>query len=587
MVYQNANEGTSPPYSFTENFDAIAKPGMLRFLEACAACHGNAFDVDRRAEFAKSYRDDLWRSLSSPQTDAEIRGEGDDWNAEGAAEIAAQFEANAIHAEMGGDEAESPPCDPVPPDDPVMAAAAEIAEAQISGDAWTAHSEAALRSAGQLLQDMRNRGVEDNAELVAKWMLKQVRDDRRRAEDEARRQERAEQAKQERPKQDNASSKFALTWLKDVKLTLDDEWLFKGLIPKIGVVSVFGESKSFKTFILIHMAVCATLGRAFAWHKCKNPGVFVYIAAEDAKGVEKRLVGYCMAHGISREDVPIAIVGVAPNLGTVKGDAMPLASAIDTELQGMGYGDPSGIIIDTLNQTLGDAEENGTGMQAFLINAGLIADGFSCPVFAANHVGHAEKGRERGGSQIQGNAATRLQIERVDETPTVVDGVKTFETLIHARKVKNAEDGFSLKATLRQFVLGKDQDGDDVTTLVVDRVEAAEAAPRDFTFRKPCDKAAPVKTTAGEDEALAALAKATKEHGWATPDGEDGPVLADLHVLPVGTVTVSVDEWRDAFRSLDHERGRKACWTAFDRAAGGLVKKNIVGEYSNRRWRLL
>jgi len=170
---------------------------------------------------------------------------------------------------------------------------------------------------------------------------------------------------------------------------------------------------------------------------------------------------------------------------------------------------------------------------------------------------------------------------------TVVDGVKTFETLIHARKVKNAEDGFSLKATLRQFVLGKDQDGDDVTTLVVDRVEAAEAAPRDFTFRKPCDKAAPVKTTAGEDEALAALAKATKEHGWATPDGEDGPVLADLHVLPVGTVTVSVDEWRDAFRSLDHERGRKACWTAFDRAAGGLVKKNIVGEYSNRRWRLL
>ena len=28
-----------------------------------------------------------------------------------------------IYAEMGGDEAESPPCDPVPPDDPVMAAA--------------------------------------------------------------------------------------------------------------------------------------------------------------------------------------------------------------------------------------------------------------------------------------------------------------------------------------------------------------------------------------------------------------------------------------------------------------------------------
>jgi hypothetical protein len=288
-----------------------------------------------------------------------------------------------------------------------------------------------------------------------------------------------------------ATSQFALTWLSDISLNLDAEWLFKWLIPKVGVISVFGDSMSFKTFLLIHIFVCAATGKDFGGHKCKNPGPCVYVAAEDALGVEKRLIGYCMAHGLSQTDVPIAIVRVAPNLGTVKGDAFDLARAIDAELAAQGYASPSAIAIDTLNQTLGDSEENGPGMQAFMVNATVIAIGFECPVFAANHVGHTEKNRERGGSQIKGNADTRLQIERVNPEPIVVDGIKTFETLIHARKVKNGEDGFSLKATLRQFVLGTDSDGDEVTTLVVDRVErmGEEAATKRKKSDKPPSKA--------------------------------------------------------------------------------------------------
>jgi hypothetical protein len=76
-----------------------------------------------------------------------------------------------------------------------------------------------------------------------------------------------------------------------------------------------------------------------------------------------------------------------------------LATEIDAALAAKGYVNPSAIIIDTLNQTLGDADENGAGMQAFMANANLMATGFGCAVLASNHVGHAEKGRERGGSQ--------------------------------------------------------------------------------------------------------------------------------------------------------------------------------------------
>jgi Bifunctional DNA primase/polymerase, N-terminal len=38
-----------------------------------------------------------------------------------------------------------------------------------------------------------------------------------------------------------APSKFAMIWLSDIVLNLDDEWLFKRLIPKVGAVSIFGD----------------------------------------------------------------------------------------------------------------------------------------------------------------------------------------------------------------------------------------------------------------------------------------------------------------------------------------------------------
>ena len=59
----------------------FALPGLDRSLAVFTARHGDAVDDDRRrAEFAKGYRDNLWRTLSGRQTDSRIIE--DDWNAE-------------------------------------------------------------------------------------------------------------------------------------------------------------------------------------------------------------------------------------------------------------------------------------------------------------------------------------------------------------------------------------------------------------------------------------------------------------------------------------------------------------------------
>ena len=60
----------------------------------------------------------------------------------------------------------------------------------------------------------------------------------------------------------------------------------------------------------------------------------------------------------------------------------------------------------------------------------------------------------------------------------------------------------------------------------------------------------PVKTTDTEREALRALRQAVKECGVPGPEEDDE---AAEHI-PAGVVTVTKDEWADAFRKFDRER---------------------------------
>ena len=319
-MYHSLNEGTSAnAYNFTKDFDDIALPGLDRSLAVFTARHGDAVDDDRRAEFAETYRNSLWRALSGRQTDSRIIE--DDWNAERAAAIAAQFEADVIHDEMGGEEAESPPCDPVPPDDPVMAAAAEIARSQVTDDAWTAHAESALQATGQRLQDMRNRGLEDNAELVSRWMLSQLRLDRMRAESDARRQKRADRAKQEQPKQDGPKQARAKKPLPSPEsgaeqLDLSEplyarEWLYAQHYVRKYVTATIAQSKIGKSLTIMMECLAMASGRGDIPHRLPGRNLsrreklrVLYVNGEDPiEEVKLRFRALAQHFGVSQEDL--------------------------------------------------------------------------------------------------------------------------------------------------------------------------------------------------------------------------------------------------------------------------------------------
>ena len=232
--------------------------------------------------------------------------------------------------------------------------------------------------------------------------------------------------------------------------------------------------------------------------------------------------------------------------------------------------------MDTLNQTLGDSEENGAGMQAFLINANKLAVVFGCAVFAANHVGHADKARERGGSQIKGNSDTRLLFERVEES----DGrttEKTFKTLVTACKVKNGEDGFSLKATLRKFVSERTKTATNSTTLVVESVEAANPTDTPKPVGKPITKTE--RARRGFVEMYHQLANSVDP----TP-GLDGRTKV---------LKVKADDVRDRMRDfgmLDcYDKSTeltRAAQTLFSTVKAELTGRRVFIEFKGQIWRL-
>jgi AAA domain len=541
-MYDSLNEGTSAnAYNFTKDFDDIALPGLDRSLAVFTARHGDAVDDDRRAEFAETYRNSLWRALSGRQTDSRIIE--DDWNAECAAAIAAQFEADAIHDEMGGDEAESPPCDPVPPDDPVMAAAAELARAQVTDEAWTAHSESALQATGQRLQDMRNRGLEDNAELVSRWMLSQLRLDRMRAESEARRQA-AGGAKQE-----YGNTPEPMFQRAGLIVPKPREWLVKGFIPENEAINPFGRPDSFKGVSMAQVTVHIAGGVPFLGRAVKQ-GPTIYFAAERLSQAHRRILGHIERLELP-SDLPCFVGGRPINL-LDPADVRFLLSEV--RAAGRDAGAPVRLItIDTQARTL-PGDENSTKDGSAYANAiEHIRQEHPCATIAAiAHTGHSEEAqdRPRGSSALLGGYETFYRFKKKDE---------------RSGSVKVTLDRDGLGGLELPFVVDlyetsmRNSEGEPVFVPWIELDESpAEAAPRDFVFKKPGDTAKPTKTTELQQEALRALRKAIQDHGKVTPEGE-GLSCGDVEGIPRGEATVELDAWKVTFVKLDHERSPDAC----------------------------
>jgi AAA domain len=245
----------------------------------------------------------------------------------------------------------------------------------------------------------------------------------------------------------------------------NEEWLVKKLLPRVGVGTLFGQSMSFKSFVALDIG--GHIANGWNWGDRKTrQGAVVYVAAEGAAGVRKRVVGfqqYNHERGATSL-APFHMTAVAPNLGTGQDDLKELIAAVEANCP-----NPAFIALDTAAQSLGGADENGQGMAQLLINAIALSNHFGCFVLMVHHVGLSDDQRMRGWSGLKCGIDVELLCEREP---------KTMVTTLSLKKLKDEETSLQLAVSMDRIVIGHDEDGDEVSTLAVADIKEETEKPK-------------------------------------------------------------------------------------------------------------
>ncbi len=247
--------------------------------------------------------------------------------------------------------------------------------------------------------------------------------------------------------------KFQLVSYADIPELTIGQWTIKRLLPARGLAVVYGPPGCGKSFLVLDAVLHIAAGIEYVGQAVRQLRV-VYIVAEGQGSFGSRVKAAGKALGLPR-DARFHLIAVAPDLGRANGDAARLIEEVKAQLRGK---TPGVVVIDTLSQTMCGADENGPGMGAFIVNAGAIAEALDCLVIAVHHTGKDEARGMRGWSGLHGACDAEWEVAKGE------DGRHT----VCVPKMKDGQDGWAWSFRLPQVEIGHDEDGDSVTTCVVE-----------------------------------------------------------------------------------------------------------------------
>ena len=236
------------------------------------------------------------------------------------------------------------------------------------------------------------------------------------------------------------------------------EYFIEGVLPKNGLVGIIGASGSGKSFFAIDMV--AHIATAQPWRGMEvEAGKVVYIAAEGAEGIRKRLAAYRHQHGINFCD-QFGMICEAPNL--LSEDPKELATAI------LNAGGADVIVIDTLAQTTPGGDENASkDMGKAIESCHHLANATGALVILVHHHGKTAGRGARGWSGIKAALDTEITVSREDE-----------ERSAQITKQKDGEEGQVFPFKLMPVSLGFNKHDKELTSCVVQHLD-------DAPLRKP------------------------------------------------------------------------------------------------------
>lgn len=352
-------------------------------------------------------------------------------------------------------------------------------------------------------------------------------------------------------KRPKPNGKFTLTPLADMTLDTTASYLVEDIIPRDGLVLVWGPPKCCKSFWTFDLVGHIALDRLYRGRKVQS-GTVIYLAAEGERGIRNRCVAFQQERLDPDDAPPFFVITTGLDLVT---DIDQLISAIRAQIG------PEGIVvlvIDTLNRTLHGSEGKDEDMTAYVNAADRLRQEFGCTVILIHHCG-IEGTRPRGHSSLTAAVDTQIAVRREKNTKTFFVDVEFMRD--------GPDDANTLACQLEPIKIGTDDTDKIITSCVVEHLDVP-ATQNDRPKKR--------KLSSAQKRALTLL------HDAINIGGEIPP--ADNHIPP-NTSCVREEVWRQycyqgGISTGEQEAKRKAYTGAHD----VLIAEGYVGSWNDWCW---
>jgi hypothetical protein len=258
-------------------------------------------------------------------------------------------------------------------------------------------------------------------------------------------------------------------------LTVSDElekqpapvpWLIRNWIPAGAFVLCHGPSGCGKTFVVLDWCLRMAAGMD-EWHgHAVKPGAVIYLAGEGHHGLKGRIAAWRHHHQV-KEPFALWVSKGACDLDAPQGLAMAAR-----EIRATGTV-PKLIVVDTLHRFLAGDENKPGDAKAMVDACNNLMNEFRCSVILVHHTGLAEGAQNRARGSSAWRAASDIEIN--------IAPAKDGAIQIAQLKAKDSELAQPVYVELKQVTIPGwvDEDGEPVTSAVLEPVEAPVAAQKD------------------------------------------------------------------------------------------------------------
>ncbi len=254
----------------------------------------------------------------------------------------------------------------------------------------------------------------------------------------------------------SSTSRFRLLDRTEIIAIQPIQWRVKGLLPATGIAAIYGPSGSGKSFLAKDLGACIALGQDWFGHRT-TPCDVTYVMLEGEGGLRNRVEAWEAHNG---KLLPSGFKAMPQPFQLAELEQIDELAAILP---------PGGVvIIDTFNRAAPGLDENSSqDMGRILAGMKRLQEITGGLVLVVHHTGKDTSKGMRGHSSLPAALDGAIEVER-----------SATGRFWSAAKVKDGEDGKQVAFKLHHIVLGKDADGDEISSCAVGPDTGA-------IFRKP------------------------------------------------------------------------------------------------------